>query len=164
MMRRSVCTVLAGLVLALTVTFGSAQPQAPSAAGAGGSGATDDQSLATLKTRVQAYWEARVKKDYRAEYDLMEPRVRARNSPDEFGRGRTVQYLAAQVEGAERNGNFARVAVRILVRVVAPIPSPIQPRTDSALIEDHWVLVGGAWYRSSEIETGVRPPWPTASQ
>ena len=162
-MRRTACVVIAGIVLVSTAASGSGHAQAPPSTG-GAPAATDDQPLAELKKRVLAYWEARVKKDYRAEYDLLEPRARARVSPDEYGRGRTVQYLAVQVEGAEQNGNFARVNVRLLVRLILPIPARVQARTDSTQIEDHWVLIGGAWYRSSEADAGVAGPWPVASQ
>ena len=162
-MRRSACAVIAGLILALAVASGSAQSQAPPAAGPSGPAATEDPSLAELKKRVLAYWEARVKRDYRAEYDLLEPRAKARISADEYGRGRTVQYLAVQVEGAEQNGNFARVAVRLLVRVVPAIPARVQARTESTVLQDHWVLIGGAWHRSFEADAGVRTPWPAAS-
>ena len=160
MTRRLVCAVLGCFVLVLTASLGNTQPQAPSSSAGGKPGAMDDLSLAELKKRALTYWEARVKKDYRTEYDLLEPRARARFSPDEYGRGRMVQYLAAQVEGAERNGNFGSVAVRLLVRIVAPPPIRVPPRNEATEFQDHWVLIDGTWYRSLEAETGDRPPWP----
>lgn len=164
MMRRPLCAMITGLVLTSSVTVGSAQAPAPSAA-RNGAPAADEQSLAELKKRALAYWEARVKRDYRAEYDLMEPRARARVSVDEYGRGRNVQYLAAQVEGAERRGNFARVTVRVLIRVVAPMPgSRIEPRTEATAFQDQWMLIGGTWYRSADADLREGAPWPAASQ
>ena len=121
-----------------------------------------EASLEELKKRVLAYWEARARKDYRAEWELLEPRARARISADEYGRGRMVQYLAAQVEGAERRGNFARVAVRLLVRVTHPL-LPGGARTESTTLGDHWVLIGGTWFRSLEADAGTEPPWPAPS-
>jgi hypothetical protein len=148
--------VVVGLMLGIA---GAVPGQAQGPAGAA------DPSLEQLKARVQAYWDARVKKDYRAEYDLLEPRERARVSPDEYGRGRNLEYTAAQVESVERRGNFARVAVRLLVKVtfptgaLGPVRTPT-PRTQSALLDDYWVLVGGAWYRTEESDRRRPPPWP----
>lgn len=116
---------------------------------------------AQLKERVLAYWNARAKKDFGAEYDLLEPRVRARVSRDEYGRGRTVQYLAAQVETVERRGSFAKVGVRLLVKVVHPF-LPGGSRTESSLLDDYWVLIQGVWYRTQEADLGAEVPWPMA--
>ena len=164
MMRRPVCAMITGFVLTSSVTVGSAQAPAPSAA-RDGAPAADEQSLAELKKRALAYWEARVKRDYRAEYDLMEPRAQARISADDYGRGRNVQYLAAQVEGAERRGNFARVTVRVLIRVVAPLAGTrIDPRTDATSFQDHWALIGGTWYRTADADLRDMAPWPAARE
>jgi hypothetical protein len=131
---------------------------------------TEDQSLEKLKERVLAYWQARIKKDYQAEYDLLEPRLRARVPASEYGRGRAMEYLAAQVEGVERSGSFARVKVRILVKItLPPLPVPQRvvtapERTEATMILDHWVLIRGAWYRSQEADAGVPVPWPVAAR
>lgn len=118
-----------------------------------------EATLEQLRERVRAYWEARVRKDYRTEYELLEPRARARTSPDEYGRGRAVEYLAAQVEGVERRGNFARVAVRLLVNVMHPL-LPGGSRRPATVIEDQWVLLEGVWYRTLEADLGTPLPWP----
>jgi len=127
------------------------------------SAASEDPVLQPLRERVLAYWQARVRKDSRSEYELLEPRARARLAPEEYGRGRTVEYLAAQVEGVERRGNFARVAVRLLVKVAVPLPVGARVLTESTLLPDLWVLIGGTWYRSEEADAGVPGPWPVAS-
>lgn len=132
----------------------SADPATPA------TNAAPDASLEALKERVALYWNARVKRDYRTQYELLEPRARARTSPEEYGRGRMVRYEAAQVEDAERRGNFARVTVRVLVRVVHPLLGG--SRIETSLLQDHWVLIGGTWYRSQEADTGNTPPWPAA--
>lgn len=130
----------------------------------------DSQSLEGLKERVLAYWQARVKKDYQAEYDLLEPRLRARVPAEEYGRGRTLQYLAVQVESVERSGSFARVAVRVLVKItLPPLPLPqaaaaTPDRTEATVLQDHWVSIRGLWYRSQEADAGVPVPWPVASR
>jgi hypothetical protein len=123
MTHRFSSAMLAGLVISLAAMpmSGSAQAPTPTSAPAA---TAEDPSMAELKKRALAYWEARVRRDYRAEYDLLEPRARARYSPDEYGRGRTVQYLAAQVEGAERNGNFGRWYRSLESEVGAPPPWP----------------------------------------
>jgi hypothetical protein len=170
-MHRAARLLLAGtlaVVLAWTVAPPSraAEERPPGAA-------AEDPSLEALKERVLAYWEARVRKDYRAEWDLLEPRLRARVPADEYGRGRTLQYLGAQVESVERRGSFARVGVRVLVKItLPPLPLPQAPgaaapapeRTEAALVQDHWVLIRGAWYRTQEADAGVPAPWPIATR
>jgi hypothetical protein len=160
-MRRAL--VFAGLTLGLLVLAGATVPaaeaQGQSAPSAPAAAAPDTASLARLKERVLAYWQARVRKDYRAEYDLLEPRARVWLNPDEYGRGRVVEFLAAQVEGVERRGNFARANVRLLVRVLHPLAGP-GGRTDATLFPDHWVLINGEWYRSQEADLGAPGPWP----
>ena len=156
--------LFAGLALGLVVVgapppASDAQPQP--AAGAPATPAPD-ASLEPLKQRVLAYWNARVRKDYRAEYDLLEPRARARVNPDEYGRGRVVEYLAAQVERVERRGSFARVDVRLVVKVLHPLAGP-SGRTDSTVLRDHWVLIRDVWYRSEEADLGAPGPWPISS-
>jgi hypothetical protein len=145
----------------VTVIWSQPSPASPSPRGPGA--AVEDPSEVALRQRVLAYWQARMRKDYRAQYDLLEPRMQARVSPDEYGRGRTVEYLAAQVERIERRGQFARVAVRLLVRVQHPT-LPQGGRTEAAVLPDHWVLVRGQWYRSQDAEEGSEPPWPARSE
>jgi hypothetical protein len=152
---------LAPLVVGASVVMGQtpqAQPGTPAPGGAG---------LETLKERVLAYWQARVRKDYRTQYDLLEPRGRAVNNPEEYGRGRQVEYLAAQVEDAERRGNFARARVRLLVRIqipaMLPRTAPIQ-RTETTVLDDYWVRIGDTWYRTVEADAGRPPPWPAVDE
>jgi hypothetical protein len=158
---------VAGIAGAQSQAPGVQPPAAPvppsSSAESGGQAVVDDAALAELKKRALAYWEARVRKDYRAEYELMEPRARARVSADEYGRGRNIEYLAAQVEGAERLGNFARVSIRVLVRIVAPVPFRVAPRTESSSFQDHWVMIQGTWYRSTDADSRNAIPWPAAA-
>src|SRR5262245_9859450 len=160
-MRRRTGLALAVLTLAAILGWdgkpGHAQatPPASSAAAAG--------SLEPLKERVLAYWQARVQRNYRGEYELLEPRARALLDPDEYGRGRTVQYLAVQIEDAERRGNFARVGVRLLVRIQIPPIFPRSPGIDSdqsTVLQDYWVRIEGTWYRTLEANAGATPPWP----
>lgn len=125
--------------------------------------AAEDAGLGALRERVLAYWQARVRKDYRAEYELLEPRARARLSAEEYGRGRAVEYLAVQVEGVERRGNFARVEVRLLVKVTVPLPQRVEALTQSVVLQDYWVQVGGTWYRTAEADAGAPPPWPAVA-
>jgi hypothetical protein len=147
------------LTLAILV-LGAAGP--PGAAAQGAPATSADASLVALRERVLAYWNARVKRDYRAEYDLLEPRARARTSADEYGRGRAVEYMAAQVEDVEQRGNFARVTVRLLVRISYPLAG-MASRTEATALQDSWVRIGGVWYRTEEADLGGTPPWPIAA-
>jgi hypothetical protein len=160
-MRRRTWLALAVLTLAAVLGSDGRPVHAQSTPKAAGAPAAE--SLEPLKERVLTYWQARVQRNYRAEYDLLEPRARALLDPEQYGQGRTVQYLAVQIEDAERRGNFARIGVRLLVRVQIPPIFPRSPGIDSdqsTVLQDYWVRIGGTWYRSLEANAGATPPWP----
>jgi hypothetical protein len=149
---RALITALSFALLVATAGCGSIQSQQPTVV------AGSPADLQALRERAQAYWAARVAKDLRAQYAMLEPRAKAHIDADGYGRDRIVEYLAAQVEDVKVAGSFGRVSVRLLVRVVHPLLG--QPQTRSALGDDHWVRIGGVWYRSLEAERGVPEPWP----
>jgi hypothetical protein len=55
---------------------------------------------AGLKARGQAFWEARIKEDYAAQYGLLEPKVRRQMSVTNCIKMQgPLQYLEARIEG-----------------------------------------------------------------
>ncbi len=55
---------------------------------------------AGLKARGQAFWEARIKEDYAAQYGLLEPKVRREMSLTNYIQGQgPLQYLEASYRG-----------------------------------------------------------------
>jgi hypothetical protein len=166
-MRRRFWEVLGVMVCAVPLLAGASRASAQTPQATPGVPPTASAELDPLKERVLAYWQARIRQDYRAQYDLLEPRARAVYNPEEYGRGRQVSYVAAQVEDVEARGNFARARVRLLVRVqlprILPRTAPIQ-RTDTTTIDDVWVRVGGAWYRTLESDAGSTAPWPAVGE
>lgn len=148
---RTVIILLLAL-LGATTGCGSIQSQQPAIV------VGSPADIQALRERAQAYWAARVAKDLRAQYAMLEPRARAHVDADGYGRERIVEYLAALVEDVKVAGSFGRVSVRLLVRVVHPLLP--RPETRSSLGEDHWVRIRGVWYRSLEAERGVPEPWP----
>ena len=59
-----------------------------------------------LKARGQAFWEARIKEDYAAQYGLLEPKVRRQLSLTDYIKAQgPLQYLEARIEGVtDRRG------------------------------------------------------------
>src|SRR5262245_51169305 len=57
---------------------------------------------AGLNARGQAFWEARIKEDYAAQYGLFEPKVRQTLSLTDYIKGQgPVQYLEAHIDGVK---------------------------------------------------------------
>lgn len=145
--------VLIGALALWATGAGTALAQAPAAP-------ADD--VQALRERVAAYWAARVAGDARAQWELLEPRVKARVSAEAYRAGRDgVRYLAYQVEEASVEGAFATVKVRVLGRPVLLVRGqrqPIPPR--AVLVEDPWIRIGGVWYRRLEEGPGAPPGGP----
>ena len=55
---------------------------------------------AGLQERAQAFWQARIKEDYAAQYGLLEPKVRRQLSLTDYIQAQgPLQYLEAHIEG-----------------------------------------------------------------
>jgi len=142
---RNVVTV--GLLMLEVVGWAAsapAQSASPSSAPLGSEG-----DLQALRERAAAFWTARVAGDFQAQWELLEPRGRARMTPQEYAGDRgSVRYLAHQIEGATANGFFGIVKVRVLFR---PIPPPSATSrsvpAQASVVDDGWVRIGGVWYR-----------------
>ena len=154
-MRALVVSGLVALFAFAWVVSAAAQssPVAPVPAPSASTAPTPIASTAdveNLRERAAAFWAARVAGDFTAQWELLEPRGRARMTATEYAAGRgAVKYLAYQVEDASANGYFANVKLRLLVQPILPgVPRPVDPR--AVLVEDNWVRIRGVWYRSLE--------------
>jgi hypothetical protein len=107
-----------------------------------------------LRERTAAHWAARVAGDSKAQWELLEPRGRARLTPAEYGASAGgVKYIAYQVEDATIEGYFASVKVRMIVQPVLPTAQAKRIGPTTVVLMDRWVRIRGTWYRSLEQES-----------
>ena len=100
---------------------------------------------ADLKTRGQAFWEARIKEDYAAQYGLLEPKVRRQLSLTDYIKVQgPLQYLEARIEGVKIDEAKAVLTVRTLIRIKYP---PLDQRKQEIVVREEWVKRQGEWYR-----------------
>ena len=154
-MRALVVSGLVALFAFAWVVSAAAQssPAAPAPAPSASATPTPIASPAdveNLRERAAAFWAARVAGDFTAQWELLEPRGRARMTAAEYAAGRgAVKYLAYQVEDANANGYFANVKVRLLVQPILPgARRPVNP--GAVMVEDNWVRIRGVWYHALE--------------
>jgi hypothetical protein len=98
-----------------------------------------------LKARWQAFWEARIKEDYAAQYGLLEPKVRRQMSVNDYIKVQgPLQYLEARIEGVTIDEAKAVLTVRTLIRIKYP---PLDQRKQEIVVREEWVKRQGEWYR-----------------
>jgi hypothetical protein len=113
----------------------------PLAAEEAAKGATDEG----LQARGQAFWEARIKEDYAAQYGLLEPKVRRQLSLTDYMKVQgPLQYLEARIEGVTIDEAKAVLTVRTLIRIKYP---PLDQRKQEIVVREEWVKRQGEWYR-----------------
>jgi len=123
--------------------------QAAPAAATSAAEATQSADIDNLRSRAAEYWAARTTGDSTKEWSLLEPRGRNRMTPREYTSGRTVKYLAYQVEDASVDGYFGTVKVRVLFQPFLP-SAPRQVNPAAVVVEDQWVRIKGTWYHSAD--------------
>jgi hypothetical protein len=100
---------------------------------------------AGLKARGQAFWEARIKEDYAAQYGLLEPKVQRQLSLTDYMKVQgPLQYLEARIEGVQIDEAKAVLTVRTLIRIKYP---PLDQRKQEIVVREEWVKRQGEWYR-----------------
>ena len=98
-----------------------------------------------LKARGQAFWEARIKEDYAAQYGLLEPKVQRQLSLTDYMKVQgPLQYLEARIEGVTIDEAKAILTVRTLIRIKYP---PLDQRKHEIVVREAWVKRQGEWYR-----------------
>jgi hypothetical protein len=98
-----------------------------------------------LKGRGQAFWEARIKEDYAAQYGLLEPKVRRQISVNDYIKMQgPLQYLEARIEAVTIDEAKAVLTVRTLIRIKYP---PLDQRKQEIVVREEWVKRQGEWYR-----------------
>jgi hypothetical protein len=100
---------------------------------------------AGLKARGQAFWEARIKEDYAAQYGLLEPKVRREMSLTNYIQAQgPLQYLEARIEGVQIDEAKGVLTVRTRVRIRHLL---LDRQTQETVVREAWVKRQGAWYR-----------------
>jgi hypothetical protein len=100
---------------------------------------------AGLKARGQAFWEARIKEDYAAQYGLLEPKVLREMSLTNYIQAQgPLQYLEAHIEGAQIDEAKGVLKVRTLIRIKHPL---LERQKQEVVIQEEWVKRQGEWYR-----------------
>jgi hypothetical protein len=98
-----------------------------------------------LQARGQAFWEARIKEDYAAQYGLLEPKVRRQLSLTNYIQAQgPLQYLEARIEGVQIDEAKAVLTVRTRVRIRHLL---LDRQTQETVVREAWVKRQGAWYR-----------------
>jgi hypothetical protein len=98
-----------------------------------------------LKARGQAFWQARIKEDYAAQYGLLEPKVQRQLSLTDYIKVQgPLQYLEARIEGVKIDEAKAVLTVRTLIRIKYP---PLDQRKQEIVVREEWVKRQGEWYR-----------------
>jgi hypothetical protein len=143
----------AGLVLGWHPAPTSAQAPGTAATPAAATPAPDE--TLTLRQRAAEYWMARTKRDYRAQWELSEPRLKGRMSPEQYGAGKgAIHYLGYEVGDAKIDGHFATVEVKVIARITVA-SQPTQPLVRTATVNDGWVKIEGVWYRRADQPEGT---------
>lgn len=103
-----------------------------------------------LRKRAQAFWEARVKDDYAAQYQFLEPKLRRTLSlADYLKRQGPIQYLEARVGDVKVEEAKGLVQVWVRARIKSSgagqkLPDISKQENE---VSDEWVRRGGEWYR-----------------
>jgi hypothetical protein len=152
------------IVLLMLLVVSPTAAQLPSGAAPAGSVAEGQAAdVQSLRERAAEYWAARVARDYRAQWALMEPRFTGRTDPDEYAKGKgAVRYLGYEVGDAKIDGFFATVQVKVLGEVAVPGRATSKPYTKVATLSDAWIRVDGVWYRRADQPSEPAPQAPRA--
>ena len=98
-----------------------------------------------LKARGLAFWEARVKEDYAAQYGLLEPKVRREMNLTNYIQGQgPLQYLEARIEGVQIDEAKGILTVRAMIRIKHPL---LERQKQEVVVHEEWVKRQGEWYR-----------------
>lgn len=139
-----------GLWIGVTIGLPDAQAQ---------DGTTAEVEM--LRSRIHAYWEARVAESYEEEYEFLDPLIRGRLPLPRFIQIRRPYHVRAfRVLAVDREGSLARVRVTFTFEVIVPNPveagaapvTVVGPKQEE-LVED-WVERQGTWYKIFTL-----PPW-----
>jgi len=142
--------ILGSAAASIAQSSSSAPTDGGSAPTGGGESATETEAL---RERAASFWAARIAGDANAQWQLLEPRGKARMTPLEYAGGAGVaKYLAYQVEDATVKGYFGTVAVRLVIQPLVPGAAGARVAPAGVVVKDQWIRLRGTWYRTLEQE------------
>ncbi len=106
----------------------------------------EESDANALRERATRWWELRLAKDLKAQYDLWDPDFKKRVSLDGFlsGAGST-QYMSFKIKDVAIEGDYGYVSVEYVARIGLLIPNlDLEPQTVTS--EHEWVKADGVWY------------------
>ena len=107
--------------------------------------ATDDAE-ASLRKRVTAYWQHKIKRDFKKAYPLESSEIREKASLEEYVKDAstgTAVWKKATIKSVTIEGSSATVHVEINY-IIMGIYCPKEGLTRT--IRDYWQLEDGTWY------------------
>ncbi len=111
---------------------------------------TAEKKEQLLRERVNAMWDAQIKRDRRVMYDLYDPFFTSRVTKDWFaGQNMPAHYSNTEIQEVDIKGNVANVKVKIVfeikdVMLLGKLHS--EPPKESVTSET-WLFIDGNWYR-----------------
>jgi hypothetical protein len=167
-MKRSVSQILVLLLGALAGCGGQLPGEAPRASqeasvarpGSPGPVVPPAQPARTpeeeLKARATMLWEARVKNDPAAQYDLLESKGKEQVTLTGYALSRTsITYLSYQLQEVAVDGDWGQVKAKLKYRLRVPSVSRFGPWERE--VYTFWVKEGGGWYlKFNQVEDAQR--------
>ena len=166
-MKRSVSHILVLLVGALAGCAGQLPGEAPrgsqeaSVARPGSPGPVLPAQPArtpeeALKARATMLWEARVKNDAAAQYDLLESKGKEQVTLTGYALSRnSIAYLSYQLQEVVVDGDWGHVNAKVTYRLRISSVSRFGPWTRE--VDTFWVKEGGEWYlKFSQVKDAER--------
>jgi len=109
-----------------------------------------------LRARATQFWEARVKGDLAAQYDLLEPPARERVTLTGFYRSRSsVVFQSYKIQEVEAAGDEGWVTAMTTFRMNLPQVSRFGPWDQGTIM--HWIRVNGVWYVGYDQQNVKKP-------
>jgi hypothetical protein len=103
-----------------------------------------------LKTRAEAYWDYKVRREFDRSYEFEDPFFRKNVNKDKYIQSIPSGRMSWQGAGVERitvDGDRAEVDMKVAVMIILTSKKSIE---QDVKITDKWVKVDGIWYHVHE--------------
>lgn len=128
--------------------------------------AQDHTRAEGLRSRIAAYWEARITERYEEEYGFLDPLIREQLPLPTFIEARQYYHVRAfRILAVETEGSLARARVSFTFEVILPNPLDVAaPRLkalgpEEEVVVENWVKREGTWYKTLARPPGMGGGW-----
>jgi len=99
-----------------------------------------------VRERATRWWECRLQRDYKSQYDLWDPAYKSKVNLDSFmaGMGSNI-YYKYEIKNVAVTGDTALVTVEYVSKIGLRVPN-LEPEPQTTETDQEWVKVDGAWY------------------